>query len=407
MMDSAAAPAVEQEVSGGAANEPVPEITVVMPCLNEAATLGSCIQRAQEVFASCHLRGEIVIADNGSTDASRQLASTLGARVVHADRRGYGHALRQGILAARSPYVVMGDADGSYDFAQVPVFLGQLQSGADLVMGNRFAGAIHTGAMRPLHRYFGVPLLSSIARLLFDSPIHDNHCGLRAVRKSAFLKMDLRGGGWEFGSEMILKANLLGMRVKEVPVTLSLDGRDGPSHLRTWEAGWKHLRLMLIYSPRWLFLYPGLLLMLAGLALGIWLAWAPRTIGGVTFNVHTLLYAAAAIVLGFQAASYATFAKVFGIHAGLFPADPRLDRLLKLSSFERGVAVGFLLVFAGLAGSAAAVGSWTSVHFGPLDTSRTMRIAIPSVVCLILGSQVMLSSLLLTVMAFGRRQRED
>ncbi len=377
---------------------PTPELSVVMPCLNEAATLEACIQKIWRVLCSNNIQGEIIVADNGSTDTSKAIAEGLGARVIPVEPRGYGSALKGGISAALGKYVIMGDADDSYDFTQIPLFLERLRSGFDLVVGNRFKGGIRPGAMRPLHRYFGVPALSRLAQLLFRGQVGDYHCGLRGFRKSAFMQLGLQAAGWEFASEMILKANLLHMRVTELPTTLSPDGRSRPPHLRTWEAGWRHLRLMLLYSPRWLFLYPGVLLVLFGSIAGVWLMPGPRTIGNITFDVHTLLYAATAILLGFQALTFAVFAKIVASNEGLLPPDERLEHFLSWFSLERGLLIGAFLVAAGLAGSAYAVGLWGQKHFGPLQSSNTLRVVIPSILALTLGGQITLSSFFLSVL---------
>jgi len=390
-----------EAISGNDAS--APELSVVMPCLNEAETLKACIEKVQRAFREHGIAGEIILADNGSTDGSPGIAARMGARVVVVESKGYGSALRGGIAAARGKYIIMGDADDSYDFAQIPLFLEKLRAGFDLVMGNRFKGGIKCGAMPPLHRYLGIPVLTAIARLLFGSPLNDNHCGLRGFRKSAFLKMGLRATGWEFGSEMILRANLLAMRITEIPITLSPDGRSRPPHLRTWHAGWEHLRLMLLYSPRWLFLYPGSVLVAVGLLTGLWLMPGPRRVADVTFNVHTLLYAAAAVLLGFQAIAFSAFTKVFGVSQGLLPQDPRLDRALRWASLEAGLVVGGLLVLAGLGGSVYALGLWGSRQFGPMDATNTLRIVIPAVVCLTLGFEIVLSSFFLSVLRMARQ----
>ncbi len=379
------------------------ELSVVMPCLNEAETLQACIEKVQWAFRDYGIAGEIIVADNGSTDGSQAIATRMGVRVVEVEDKGYGSALRGGIAAARGKYIIMGDADESYDFTEIPLFLEKLREGYDLVMGNRFKGGIKPGAMRPLHRYFGIPLLTRIARLFFRSPFNDDVCGLRGFSKSAFLKMGLRATGWEFASEMNLKANLFRLRVTEVPITLSRDGRSRPSHLRTWRAGWQHLRLMLLYSPRWLFLYPGGLLMVLGLLTGLWLMPGPRTVGNVTFNVHTLLYAATAVLLGFQAIAFATFTKIFAIRKGLLPPDPRLERVLRALKLEIGLVAGSVLVILGLAASVYAVSSWGAGHFGPLDATHTMRMVIPAVLSLTLGVQIVLSIFFLGVLELDRK----
>jgi glycosyltransferase involved in cell wall biosynthesis len=380
-----------------------PELSVVMPCLNERETLGACIRKAQAFFARSNVNGEVVIADNGSVDGSQQIATDCGARVIHVPEKGYGSALQAGIAASRGRYVVMGDSDDSYDFSSLDAILEKLRSGYDLVMGNRFKGGVLPGAMPPLHRYLGNPVLSGIGRLFFRSSIGDFHCGLRGFSRAAFDQMELRTKGMEFASEMVVKATLLRMRIAEVPVVLSPDGRSRPPHLRSWRDGWRHLRFLLLYSPRWLFLYPGFALMLAGIAVALWLIPGPRMIGSVGFDVQTLLYAGMAIVLGFQAVLFAIFTKVFAINAGLLPHDARLERLLKIMTLEGGLVIGTLLFFSGLAGSLYAVGLWGQSSFGPLDPSSTLRVIIPSVVALTLGCQIVLSSFFLSVLALKRR----
>ncbi len=376
----------------------------MIPCLNEVRTLGKCLEKVQETLRVHQIAGEVVVADNGSTDGSRDVAARMGARVVQVEDKGYGSALRGGTAAARGKYVIMGDADGSHDFTQIPLFLQKLQEGFDLVIGNRFKGGIKPGAMRPLHRYVGNPLLTWTARLFFQSPCGDQHCGFRGFTKDAFLRMGLRAGGMEFASEMVIKASRFRMRIAEVPTTQSCAGRTGPSHLHTWRDGWRHLRLLLLYCPRWLFLYPGGLLMLLGLATGIWLMPHPRTIGSLTFDVHTLLYAATAVLVGFQGVTFAAFTKIHAIREGLLPRDPRLESFLRRVSLEVGLAVGSLLVIAGLAGSVYAVGFWGFDR--PLDPTKAMRIVIPSVCFLALGGQVLLSSFFLSVLSLGRGQEQ-
>ena len=376
----------------------------MIPCLNEVRTLGRCIEQVHGVFREHHVVGEVVVADNGSTDGSQDVAARMGARVVEVEDKGYGSALRGGVTAARGKYIITGDADGSHDFNAIPLFLEKLRTGFELVMGNRFKGGIRPGAMRPLHRYIGNPLLTWIGRLFFHSPCGDQHCGFRGFTKDAFLRMGLRAGGMEFASEMVIKASRFRMRIAEVPTTHSRAGRVGPSHLRSWRDGWRHLRLLLLHCPRWLFLYPGGLLMLLGLATGIWLIPHPRTVGSFTFDVHTLLYAATAVLLGFQGLTFAAFTKIHVIREGLLPKDPRLESFLRRVSLEVGLVIGSLLVIAGLAGSVYAVGFWGFDH--PLDPTKAMRIVIPAVCALALGGQVLLSSFFLSVLSLGRGQEE-
>ncbi|HSE38707.1 MAG TPA: glycosyltransferase family 2 protein [Blastocatellia bacterium] len=374
-----------------------------MPCLNEAETLEVCIAKASRALAELNLAGEIIVADNGSTDGSQGIASKMGARLVSAEAKGYGSALMAGISAARGRFIIMGDADDSYDFSELKPFVEKLRSGYDLVMGNRFKGGIAPGAMPALHRYLGNPVLTAIGRLFFHSPAGDFHCGLRGFHKAAVMKMDLRTTGMEFASEMVVKATLQKMRIAEVPVTLSPDGRSRRPHLRRWRDGWRHLRFLLLYSPRWLFLYPGLLLMLGGLVAGSWLLSGPIYIGRVGFDVQTLLYAAVSVVIGFQAMIFALFTKVFAISEGLLPEDPRIYKLFQTVTLERGIITGIVLVLGGLAGSIYAVSFWDENAFGPLDPSKTLRIIIPSITALIVGCQTILSSFFLSVLVLRRR----
>lgn len=379
------------------------EFSIVMPCLNEAETLATCIQKAQRSLADNNVVSEIIIADNGSTDGSQEIATGLGARVVNVTARGYGNALMDGIAAARGKYVIMGDADDSYDFASLGPFVHGLREGHDLVMGNRFLGGIKTGAMPPLHRYLGNPVLTTIGRLFFRSPVGDFHCGLRGFSKSAVMSLDLQTTGMEFASEMVVKATLNGLRIAEVPTTLSPDGRTRPPHLRSWRDGWRHLRFLLLYSPRWLFLYPGGLLVLAGLMVMLCLIPGPKKLGGVTFDVHTLLYGAAAIIIGFQSILFAVFTKIFAISEGLLPEDPRLNRAFRYVTLEVGLIAGLLLVIAGLAGTIYAYWYWDRLSFGNLDPSQTMRIVIPAVTGLAVGCQTLFSSFFLSILGLKRR----
>jgi glycosyltransferase involved in cell wall biosynthesis len=379
------------------------EVSVVMPCLNEAQTLATCIGKAQYAMRDANIAGEVIVADNGSSDDSVEIASRMGARVVNVRARGYGNALMGGIAVALGKYIVMGDADDSYDFGHIPRFVEQLRKGADIVMGNRFRGGIQKNAMPPLHRYFGNPLLTRIGRLFFHSPVGDFYCGLRGFRKDAYERMGLRTTGMEFATEMVVKATLLQLQIAEVPTTLSPDGRNRPPHLRTWRDGWRTLRFFLLYSPRWLFLYPGMALMLLGSLLGFWLLPASRSVGDVTFDVHTLVYASAFVLLGFQSVAFAVFTKFFAISEGLLPQDPALDRLFRYITLEVGLAIGSLLTIAGLVTSAYGVGIWESKHFGALDYSHTMRLVIPAALMLTLGVQTIFASFFMSVLGLRRR----
>ncbi len=380
-----------------------PELSIVMPCLNEAETLGACLTEAQRFLDEAGVAGELIVGDNGSTDGSQEIARQHGARVVPVAERGYGAALYGATLAARGTYVIMGDSDGSYDFSALSPFLDELRAGGDLVMGNRFAGGIQPGAMPWKNRFIGNPVLSRIGRMLFHSPAGDFHSGLRGYSMDAFRRMDLRTTGMEFASEMVIKATLMGMKIAEVPIVLRPDGRSRPPHLRPWRDGWRHLRFMLLYSPRWLFLIPGLILMLLGVALGAWLLPGPRHLGSVTLDVHTLLFAAAAVLVGYQGVLFAVFAKIFAITTGLLPTDKRIDRLFRVFTLEVGLIAGAVFIAAGLAGSIGAVFWWRQHAFGPLDTSRVLRVVIPSALSLVLGCQTVMSSFFLSLLGMGRR----
>jgi glycosyltransferase involved in cell wall biosynthesis len=374
-----------------------------MPCLNEAETVGKCVEKAQAFLVQHGVCGEVVVSDNGSQDGSPGIARRFGARVVDAPTRGYGAALIYGTLAARGKYVIMGDADDSYDFGELLPFLEKLRAGADVVIGNRFHGGIEPGAMPWKNRWIGTPTLSVVGHLFFHSPVRDFNCGLRAFSRAAFGIMDLRTTGMEFASEMIVKATLLGLKIAEVPTTLHPDGRSRPPHLRPWRDGWRHLRFLLMYSPRWLFLYPGLAMILTGTGGCIWLLPTPGRIGNVGFDIHTLLYAFVAIVLGFQFIAFATFTKVFAISEGLLPEDPRLTRAFRYISLELGLGVGVLLTLAGLGGSVLAVSDWGSASFGALDPSQTLRLILPSVFSLMLGVQIICGSFFLSILGLTRR----
>ena len=378
------------------------ELSIVMPCLNEAETLATCINKAKKALAQLNVKGEIVIADNGSHDGSPEIAADLDARVIHVAEKGYGSALLGGIKGARGKYIIMGDADDSYDFTNLGPFLEKLRAGYDLVMGNRFKGGIEADAMPFLHKYLGNPVLTATGRLFFRSPCSDFHCGLRAFRKSSIESLNLRTTGMEFASEMVVKATLHDLKIAEVPTKLSPDGRNRKPHLRSWRDGWRHLRFMLLYSPRWLFLYPGLLLMILGSVVGARLLWGPMNVWGVTFDVHTLLYAAMAIVIGFQTVVFAVFTKLFATTQGLLPEDPRLNWLFRHVKLETGLTVGFALLIAGFAMSVYALSSWRAHLFGALDPTQTLRLVIPAATLIMLGLQTVLSSFFLSILGLKR-----
>jgi glycosyltransferase involved in cell wall biosynthesis len=373
-----------------------------MPCLNESETLAACIKKAKDALDRDKIAGEIIVADNGSTDGSQAIAAQMGVRVIHVSTKGYGSALMGGINAACGRYIVMGDADDSYDFRTVMVYLRKLREGYDLVMGNRFKGGIKPGAMPPLHRYLGNPVLTAIGRLFFGGPCGDFHCGMRGFTKEAVERMDLHTTGMEFASEMVVKANLYRMRIAEVPTILFPDGRSGAPHLRSWRDGWRHLRFLLLYSPRWLFFYPGLLLMSFGLGVGVWLLSGPRVVGSLTLDVHTLWYAVLAILIGFQSVVFSVFTKAFAMNEGLLPEDPQLRRWFRYVTLEVGLVVGVVLVMLGMLGSVYALSEWSARSFGPLDPTKTLRVIAPSILSLALGCQIVFSSFFLSVLGLKR-----
>ena len=375
------------------------EVSIVMPCLDEAETLAKCIRHAQSAIATGGLAAEIIVADNGSSDGSQQIAKDLGARVVDVSRKGYGSALIGGIDAAQGRFIVMGDADDSYDFEAIGPLIDKLREGYDLVVGNRFMGGIQPGAMPWSHRWIGNPILTFISRVFFHAPVGDTHCGLRAFKKDAYEKMRLRATGMEFASEMVIKASLKGMRITEVAVVLRPDGRSRPPHLRTWRDGWRHLRFMLLFSPRWLFLYPGLALFAVGAALSALLLPGPLHVAGVRLDIHTLLVAGFLSLIGYQLVLFAVFTKIFAVRMGFHPPHPVLEGLFKYITLEVGLLAGALMVLAGIVGLVLAVASWQSVGFGNLDPSLTMREVIPAVLLLAIGTQTVFASFFISILS--------
>jgi glycosyltransferase involved in cell wall biosynthesis len=378
------------------------EVSIVMPCLNEAETLASCIHKAQRAIEKDGLAAEIIVADNGSTDGSQVIARELGARLVPVERRGYGSALIAGIDAAHGQFVIMGDADDSYDFTAIAPLIAKLREGYDLVVGNRFAGRIEPGAMPWSHRWIGNPALTWISRVFFHTSVGDMHCGLRGFRKDAYEAMRLRAAGMEFASEMVIKASLKRMKIAEVAVTLRPDGRTRPPHLRTWRDGWRHLRFMLLFSPRWLFLYPGVVLLAAGIVLSLLLIPGPVRVGSVRLDIHTLLVAGFLALVGYQLVLFAVFTKFFAIREGFHPPHALLERTFHYVTLEVGLAAGALMVLVGLVALVIAVASWTAVGFGNLDPTLTMREVIPAVVLIALGTQTVFASFFLSILAIDR-----
>ena len=377
---------------------PTLEVSIVMPCLNEAETLAGCIREAQAAIAKHALSAEIIVADNGSTDGSIEIAEHLGARVVKIAPRGYGSALAGGIAAAAGRYVVMADSDLSYDFGAIYPFIERLRTGVDVVMGNRFQGRIEPGAMPWSHRWIGNPVLSWLGRLFFDSRVGDFHCGLRAFNRRAINRLGLRTTGMEFASEMVVKASLHGLRIVELPTILRKDGRSRPPHLKTWQDGWRHLRFMLLFSPRWLFLIPGLtLLCLGGVGSAVLVA-GPLPVGAVVLDVHSLLVAGVACLLGFQVVVFAAFTKVFAMREGLHPVDPKMVWIFRHVKLEAGLLLGATMTLLGIAGLMLAAWSWSAAGFGGLDPRVTMREVIPATVLLALGVQAVFASFFLSIL---------
>src|ERR1700746_2277752 len=356
-----------------------------MACLNEAETLERCIRKAQRALHDSLINGEIIVADNGSTDGSVEIAEGLGARVARISAKGYGNALMGGIAAAAGKFIIMGDADDSYDFGDIPKFLTELRAGAQLVMGNRFRGGIKPGAMPPLHQYFVNPALTRIGRLFFGSPVNDFYCGLRGFRKAAYQSLGLRTTGMEFATEMVVKATLLKQRIAEVPATLAPDGRSRPPHLRTWRDGWRHLRFLLLFSPRWLFFYPGIGTFFLGLIISLWLLPGPQTIGRWTFDVDTLTYSLGLVLIGAHISVFAVSARVFGTQEGFLPPNPKFERIFNYINLEVGLIFGGTLLLVGLVILGYAIHIWHSAGFGDLSPQYMLRLTLPSATCFMLG----------------------
>jgi len=403
MTSLTAHPLTEVPIRGGDTIVPSIELTILLPCLNERETIETCIRKAQGFLESMGMHGEILVSDNGSHDGSQEIARRCHARVIDVPVRGYGAALIYGSLEALGKYIIMGDSDASYDFSNLLPFVEKLRAGYELVLGNRLAGGIEPGAMPWKNRWIGTPALSAIGRLFFRSPARDFNCGLRGYSADAFRRMNLRTTGMEFASEMIVKATLLGMKIAEVPTTLSQDGRSRPPHLRPWRDGWRHLRFMLLYSPRWLFLYPGFLLMLAGLLTGGWILPGPRRVGAVTLDIHTLFFCSIAVLVGFQAILFAIFSKTFAITEGLLPPDRKMDTVFRLFKMEVWLVIGTVLVVAGLGGAVQGVIVWERHGLGALVPTHVMRIVIPSGLSLALGFQIVLSSFFLSLLRMARK----
>ena len=384
------------------------DLSILMPCLNEAETVATCVRKARLGLERAGVRGEVLIADNGSTDGSVAIAEKAGARVVAVKEKGYGSALRGGVEAARGKWVIMGDADDSYDFSQIEAFLEKFREGYDLVMGCRLpsgGGTIAPGAMPWKNRWIGNPSLSFIGRLLFKCPARDFHCGLRGFTREAYDKMELITTGMEFASEMVIKATLKSLRITEVPITLHPDGRSRPPHLKPWRDGWRHLRFVLIYSPRWLFLMPGLGLAILGLVSGAALAVRPLQVGGIAFDTGTLAVASLFVIIGEQLVAFALFTKVFAISEGLLPQDAKFLNIFRYFSLEKGIVLGLLLLLLGLGLLGHAFWIWKEARFGNLPFGENLRRLIPAVTLIALGIQTIFSSFFLSILGLRTASR--
>lgn len=377
------------------------EFTILMPCLNEEETLEKCIKKAIYSIEGNHLEAEVLIADNGSTDKSVEIAEKNGARVIHVKEKGYGSALNAGINDAKGKYIIMGDSDDSYDFTNIQPFINKLREGNDLVMGNRFRGGIKKKAMPFLHRYLGNPVLSFIGRLFFKIPVFDFHCGLRGFNKQSIINLNLCTTGMEFASEMVVKSAMSNLKIVEVPTTLHPDGRTKPPHLRTWRDGWRHLRFLLLYSPKWLFLYPGLLLVLLGVIISAILMEGPVQINNITLDVHTLLYASGMVIIGFQTVFFYLFSTIFSTKIGLQNKEIWLIKFERLFSLEKTIGFGIIMILIGLAFSLKSIIYWDKTSFGNLNPSQVFRIVIPAVSFLILGTQLIFNSFFMSILCLN------
>jgi glycosyltransferase involved in cell wall biosynthesis len=380
------------------------ELSIIMPCLNEAETLEPCIRKALAYLERAQIRGEVVIGDNGSTDGSQKIALACGARVVKIEQHGYGAALYGATLASRGRYIIMGDSDSSYDFSNLNPFVSKLREGYDLVMGNRFAGGIQQGAMPWKNRYIGNPILSAIGRIFFHSRAKDFHCGLRAYSRDAFARMDLRTTGMEFASEMVIKATLERMKIAEVPTTLSPDGRSRPPHLRPYRDGWRHLRFMLLYSPNWLFLFPGLALMLVGLAGTALLEQDSIQLSHARLGLDTLIYLAFMSICGYQSVLFAVLSRIYAVQEHLYPASPGFRHIFRYINLERGLIAGTLIALAGIASAVYAFLTWRNAGFGDLNIEHVARIVIPSSMAITLGFETVLFSFFLSTLGINIRR---
>lgn len=378
------------------------ELSIVMPCLNEAETLGICIQKAQRFLNTNTIAGEIIIADNGSTDGSQTITKQNGAILIKVPKKGYGNALKGGIEAASGTYVIMADADDSYDFENLMPYIIKLRGGNDLVMGNRFKGGIKPGAMPFLHKYLGNPVLSFLGRLFYKINIGDFHCGLRGFSKEAYHRMDLKTTGMEFASEMIVKSKLNGLKITEVPTILYKDGRTRKPHLKTWSDGWRHLRFLMLYSPNWLFLIPAVVMIFIGLFASVLLIIEPVFVEGIIFDIHTLMYSSSLVLIGFQFLIFYALTKIFAVENGLLPKSNRYHKLFKYINLEKGLIIGLILLIIGFFLSYKGLSVWKASDFGTLRPTDTFRLIIPAVFTILLGIQIILFSLFFSILGLKK-----
>jgi hypothetical protein len=395
---------VETDKCAGAEANPEIELSIVMPCLNEARTVGKCVDMARQALDEMAIHGEVIIADNGSSDGSREIAREHGARVVPVERKGYGSAIQGGIAAARGRYIIMGDADQSYDFSRIEPFVAALRKGNDLVMGNRFLGGIKPGAMPWHHRYIGNPVLTGILNLFFHSPIRDAHCGLRGFNKESYARLGLTTPGMEFASEMVVKACLHGQKITEVPIVLHPDGRDRPPHLRSFRDGWRHLRFLLLLCPLWLYLIPSGLLLGVGLSLMAWLTPGPQAVGRVVLDVHTMLLGSLCVILGYQTLWMWACAKIYGWTSGILPAQTFSKGVFEHFYLERGLLFGAALLLTGLGLNGWLVYTWYGSQLGPLEVQTTLRCALWGFTTMVLGVQTIYGSFFVSMMSMGGRR---
>jgi len=374
------------------------ELTILMPCLNEAETIEVCIKKAMKSLKDNKIKGEVLIADNGSTDGSQEIAKKCGARVENIKERGYGAALIGGCNAALGKYVIMGDADDSYAFDNIMPFVEKLREGYELVMGNRFKGGIEKGAMPPLHKYLGNPVLSGIGRIFYNSKIGDFHCGLRGYNTKKMRELNLKTTGMEYASEMVVKSELNGLKIAEVPTTLKKDGRSHAPHLRSWSDGWRHLKFLLMYSPKWLFLIPGIILTIIGLIGTCILSFTSISISNITFDTQTMLYSAMILMVGIQILFFAIFTKIYGMNNNMLPVKTKFDKTLLEMKFEKLLKIGVVLFIIGIILTIVAIAKWANVSFGDLNIRETMQITIPAITLLVCGIQIIFGSFFMGIL---------